>query len=129
MENILIYDGLCGFCNKTVVFLAELDSENHFKFISDQSELGREILKKNNLTELNKKTIIVVSHDNIYIKSNAIYQFLKITKQYYALRLLMNLIPIKIKDWVYDIISENRRKLTQNTCSIPNEQIRKKFQL
>ncbi len=41
MEAIVIFDGVCNFCNATVHFLMKHDRHQRLKFASNQSEAAR----------------------------------------------------------------------------------------
>jgi len=127
--SYIIYDGDCGFCNKTVMFLAKNDKNNNFKFVSSFSEFGAKILLKNKIIGLEKSTIILVENENeIYTKSLAVRKILLKIKYYKMVGYLIFLFPKKISDYVYDLISKNRKSIIKNdTCEVPNTRIQKKF--
>jgi len=127
MNSYIIYDGNCGFCNKTVMFIAKNDKNNTFKFISSLSEFGIKLLLNHNIKGLEKTTIILVENE-IYIKSIAIRNVLLKIPSYKIIGYLMFLFPKKISDYVYDLVSKNRKLIIKNNvCEIPNSEIRKKF--
>ncbi|MGY0427149.1 MAG: thiol-disulfide oxidoreductase DCC family protein [Polaribacter sp.] len=129
--SYIIYDGDCGFCNKTVMFVARNDKNNTFKFISSLSEFGAKLLLKHNIKGLEKSTIILVENENeIYIKSVAIRKVLLKVPSYKMIGYLMFLFPKKLCDYVYDLISKNRKLIINNNiCEVPNSEIRKKFMM
>ena len=129
MNSYIIYDGNCGFCNKTVMFIAKNDKNNTFKFISSLSKFGKKLLLKHNIKGLEKATIILLDDENeIYIKSIAIRNVLLKIPSYKIIGYLMFLFPKKISDYVYDLVSKNRKLIIKNNvCEIPNSEIRKKF--
>jgi predicted DCC family thiol-disulfide oxidoreductase YuxK len=127
--SYIIFDGECGFCNKIIMFIARNDKNNTFKFISNFSKFGAKILLKNKIKGLEKSTIILVENENeIYTKSLAVRKILLKIKYYKMVGYLMFLFPKKISDYVYDLISKNRKLIIKNNiCEIPNTVIQKKF--
>ncbi len=126
-NNYIIFDGECGFCNKTIMFIAKNDKNNTFKFISSLSKFGTKLLLKYNIKGLEKATIILVENE-VYIKSVAIRKILLKISSYKIIGYLMFLFPKKLSDYVYDLISKNRKLIIKNSiCEIPNSEIRKKF--
>ena len=127
--SYIIFDGECGFCNKIIMFIARNDKNNTFKFISSLSELGTKILLMNKIKGMEKSTIILVENENeIYTKSLAIRKVLLKITYYKMVGYLMFLFPKKLSDYVYDLISKNRKLIIKNNiCEIPNSEIRKKF--
>ena len=111
------------------MFLAKNDRNNNFKFVSSLSEFGAKILLKNKIKGLEKSTIILVENENkIYTKSVAIRKVLLKIPYYKMIGYLIFLFPKRLSDYVYDLISKNRKLIIKNsTCEIPNSEIRKKF--
>ena len=66
-KNIIIYDGHCGFCNKTILFIAKNDND-FYTFTSSLSHLGIALLSEHNINGLEKSTIILLDNNNIYTK-------------------------------------------------------------
>lgn len=129
IKDLIIYDGDCNFCNKTVIFIAKNDKNNNFKFVSSLSRFGMKLLIKHNIKELEKTTIIFVKNEyEIYTKSVAIRKLMLKLPNYKLLGNLMCVFPKKLSDYVYDLISKNRKLITRNSiCEIPSSEIRKKF--
>ena len=51
MENtndhpIIIFDGVCNFCNASVNFILKYDKKGVFRFAANQSEVGQQLLKQ-----------------------------------------------------------------------------------
>jgi predicted DCC family thiol-disulfide oxidoreductase YuxK len=126
-KSIIIFDGNCSFCNKTIMFIARNDKNNRFKFTSSLSNFGIKLLLKHKINSLEKSTIILVENE-IYIKSVAIRKILLKIPFYKMISYLMFLFPRILSDYVYDFISKNRKLIIKNDiCEIPNVEIRKKF--
>lgn len=125
--NLIIFDGECGFCNKTMLYIAMKDSNNHFMFVSNLSEKGKGILVENNLFEVSKDSIVVVNNGQILTKGEAV----KIIAQKLDLNAILKRIilatNVKVIDFGYKIIANNRLKLTKNICKIPPKEILNKF--
>lgn len=128
-KEIIIYDGYCGFCNKTVMFVAKKDKNNRFRFVSSLSNLGESLLSKHNIKGLEVSTIILLDlQKKITIKSTAIRKIVLKIPLYCIVGILMYLSPKFLSNWMYDFISKNRKKILKNDiCEIPNSKIRKKF--
>lgn len=126
-KNLILYDGECGFCNKTILFLAEKDIHNHFIFVSNVSRLGQEFLQKNNLIETTKTTIILVEQNHHFTKGKAIKMISKKLAIHPVLQFLVRNTPIIALNFFYTIIAKNRLALTNNNCRIPSPEIRSKF--
>jgi predicted DCC family thiol-disulfide oxidoreductase YuxK len=69
--SIILFDGVCNFCNSSVNFIIERDYKNRFKFASLQSDKGQEFLKQFNLDTENLKTIILLENSRYFTKTTA----------------------------------------------------------
>jgi predicted DCC family thiol-disulfide oxidoreductase YuxK len=67
--SIILFDGVCNFCNYWVNFLIDRDKKNCFKFAALQSEKGRELLEKYNLPTNDFDSFILISSPKVYKKS------------------------------------------------------------
>ena len=46
MQPIILYDGVCGLCNRLVKFVLKRDQEDRFRFAKLQSNFARELLQQ-----------------------------------------------------------------------------------
>src|SRR5260370_42415171 len=44
---IILYDGICGLCNRLVQFVLERDHQDRFRFAALQSNFARNLLQRN----------------------------------------------------------------------------------
>ena len=75
--KIILFDGVCNFCNYWVNFVLDRDNKNIFKFAALQSDKGQEILKKYNLPINDFDSFIMISNDKVYSKSTAVFEICK----------------------------------------------------
>lgn len=128
--NIVLFDGLCNFCNSTVLQIIKYDKRNHLKFSSLQSEFGKKMLKHNKMDEIDLSTIILIKNEKeVYKESTAVIEIIKLLEGKPKIFLIIKIIPRTIRDFFYRIISKNRYKLfgKRESCMIPTEEIRNKF--
>ena len=57
---ILLYDGVCGLCNRLVQFVLKRDSSGHFRFASLQSDFASRILRQHGLDPDDLDTVYLV---------------------------------------------------------------------
>jgi len=128
-DKVILFDGVCKLCNAWSRFIIRFDKHKVFKLSSVQSTKGQMILKYFNLPLDNFETMLYVEQGVAYSKSNA---FLNIIKQLpYPFRLLIytRILPVKLRDWIYDRIALNRYKLfgKHQQCVIPDENLKNRF--
>jgi predicted DCC family thiol-disulfide oxidoreductase YuxK len=74
---ILLYDGICGLCNRLVQFILRRDSAAVFRFASLQSPLAHRILTRHGADAEDLDTVYVVVHydlpdENLLPRSDAV---------------------------------------------------------
>src|SRR5882762_1006850 len=57
---IVLYDGVCGFCNRIVQFILKRDSRDRFRFATLQSEYARRLLQKHGISTEQLETLYLV---------------------------------------------------------------------
>jgi predicted DCC family thiol-disulfide oxidoreductase YuxK len=60
--NIVLFDGICNFCNSTVLQIIKYDKANKLKFSSLQSDFGKKTLKSLKMEEDNLNTLIFIKN-------------------------------------------------------------------
>lgn len=118
-QPIILFDGNCMLCNNFIRFVLKHDN-GRFLFISSQSSIGKELCVKFGLPqEINLDTVYLIRNNKIYSKSTAVRKilfqcgiFLK------TMAVLMTLIPYFFRDFFYDIIANNRHKISKNKCVV-----------
>ncbi len=129
-KKIVLYDGVCNFCNNSVNYIISKDKKDIFRFVSLQSKLGNEIINYIGLREKNIDSIVLYQKGNAYYyKSSAAIQILKNLGGLYSLAIIFNYLPKFLRDYFYDYIAKNRYNWfgKKETCIIPTQEIKDKF--
>ena len=129
---IILFDGVCNLCNKSVQFVLKHDKKKVFKFTSLQSDVAKRLLLQNNSNKnlvKNLKTIVLLKNGKTYTHSSAILHIIKELK--YPLRAFYSLIiiPSFIRDFFYKFISKNRYRWfgKKNSCMVPTNEFKNRF--
>jgi predicted DCC family thiol-disulfide oxidoreductase YuxK len=128
--NIVLFDGLCNFCNTTVLKIIKYDKRNQLKFSSLQSEFGKKMLKLHNMEEDDLSTIVFIKIDqDVYKETTAVIEIIKLLEGKPKILLIFRIMPQKIRDYFYRVFSRNRYKLfgKKDSCIMPPLEIRNKF--
>ena len=129
-KKIILFDGLCNLCNSSVQFLIKRDSKDIFRFVSLQSELGKELLSKLPIAIQKTDSIILYESEAVfYFKSQAVFQIIKSLGGLFNLLLIFKLLPYSICDVFYDYIAKNRYQWfgKKGQCLGPTSEIQSKF--
>jgi predicted DCC family thiol-disulfide oxidoreductase YuxK len=111
LKKKILFDSKCNLCSKTVKKVMKLDKNKLFTFISNNSEFGQNIIKKNNLNFITTETIVLfTTEEEFLIKSDAAISIAVKLNPLFVIFNLLFVIPKVIRDKVYDYVAKNRYK-------------------
>ncbi|PFJ42796.1 thiol-disulfide oxidoreductase DCC family protein [Bacillus thuringiensis] len=127
-ERIVLFDGECNFCDRSVQFIIKRDPIGLFKFASLQSDIGKELLNKYNAPN-DLSSFVLIENNNCYLKSSAALRVSKNLKGAWKLFYFLLVVPKPLRDYFYSIIAKNRYKWfgKKDSCMLPSPEIRKRF--
>ena len=128
-NNIIFFDGMCNMCNSFVNLIIVIDKKKKFLFSPISGKKGQEIVK---LYELNNKkidSIILLSNNEIKVKSDAAIQIITSLNIFFKVFFIFKIIPKIFLDFIYDFIAKNRYRYfgKRNSCSIPKKEHLSRF--
>ncbi len=128
-NNIILFDGVCNFCNYWVNFVIKNNKKNNLKFSALQGIAAKEILVKFGLNTTNLTSVILVKDDKIYTQSSAVFYISKELNWPWKILYAFLIIPKFIRDFIYNLFAKNRYKWfgKKETCRIPTKEEREKF--
>jgi|688.fasta_scaffold07346_12 predicted DCC family thiol-disulfide oxidoreductase YuxK len=129
-KAIILFDGVCNFCNNTVNSIIKQDKNDLFRFVALQSTKGMEICKYLGIDRSKTDSIVLfMPGEAYYIKSEAALKIANKLGGFYLFLNLFSLLPRNITDIVYDYIAKNRYKWfgKKDQCMMPDAQVREKF--
>ncbi len=128
-HHIILFDGVCNFCNFWVNFIIYRDKDDIFKFAALQSEAGQKLLQEYKLNVSDFDTFVLIVNDKHFTKSTAALKISKNLKSFVKLLYPLIILPRPIRDFFYDLIAKNRYKFfgRRDICRIPTEEERDKF--
>ena len=128
MSSIVLFDGVCNFCNGAVNFIIKHDHEKRFKFAPLQSEIGQELRAKFDIGE-DVDSIILVENEEAFMHSTAGLRVAKTLGGIWSLGYAFIIVPAFIRDWAYRVFARNRYRLfgRLEICMLPTPEVRERF--
>lgn len=128
MSSIVLFDGVCNFCNGAVNFIIRHDADKNFKFTPLQSEIGQELRAKFNIGE-DVDSIILIENDKAYMHSTAGLRVARGLGGIWSLGYAFIIVPAFIRDWAYRLFAKYRYRLfgRQEACMLPTPDVRERF--
>ena len=131
----LLYDGLCGFCDRAVQFTLRHDHSDVFRFAPLQSDVASEILRRHGQDPAALSTVVLVldpDHPNerLLLRSDAVLGVLSTLGWPWKFAAAVGwLCPRAIRDLVYDWVARIRYRIfgRYSACPLPTPAQRQKF--
>ncbi len=128
MGGIILFDGTCAFCERSVRLIAERD-HGYFKFGASQNPEGRALLKRFGTSREATKSIILIEGERIYLRSEAVLRIATRMRAPWKYAGVFLWVPRPIRDAVYRVVAAIRMRIagTSNACEIPPPEIRERL--
>jgi len=128
-KKVILFDGVCNLCNSSINFVIKHDPKDLFRYASLQSDLGKSLMDKHHINPEKVDSIILISQDNAYTKSSAALRIARYLSGGYSLLVIFIIIPVFLRNLVYDYIARNRYKWygKKESCMIPTPELKSKF--
>jgi predicted DCC family thiol-disulfide oxidoreductase YuxK len=131
---IVLYDGVCGLCNRLNQFLLKRDAHDRLRFASLQSDLAATLLKRHGADSHDLDTVYVVlgydqPGERLLSRSDAIIHALRQLDGIWKLAGLGRVLPKFLRDSMYKLVARNRYRIfgKHETCILPDPKQRHKF--
>lgn len=126
---ILLFDGACNLCNKSVQFVIKRDKKAKVKFASLQSNTGKMLKEYYQIPEAYFDSIVLIENNKIYYKSTAALRLSKYMDGLWPLSYTFIIIPAFIRNIIYDFIARNRIKWfgKADTCWVITSEYKNRF--
>ena len=130
IENpLILFDGVCNFCNFWVNFALKRDRKKKLKFTTLQGETAKQLLLKYNINPTSLSSVILIDNGKAYTQSSAAIRICKYLNGGWKLFYGLMIIPKFIRDFFYNIIARNRYKWfgKKEECMMPAAELKERF--
>lgn len=128
-HGIVLFDGTCAFCEKSVTFIATREPAGYFRFGASQTPAAQALLATFNVTREATRSIILIEDGRLYLKSTAVLRIARRLPLPWSLAAGFLLVPRPLRDAAYDVVAAVRHRLAgrSNACEIPPPEIRQRL--
>ena len=128
-EDVVIFDGLCNLCSRSVKFILDHETAPVLRFTSLQSPAGMRFLVELGFDTGDAKTFVLVADGRPYTKSDAAIRLASYLSGAWKLIGAIKIIPRPIRDWLYDRVARNRYRWfgRREACMAPSMHLRARF--
>jgi predicted DCC family thiol-disulfide oxidoreductase YuxK len=131
---ILLYDGVCGFCNGAVQFILARDRVGTLRFTPLQSDVGEGVKARHPfLRDVDSVVFLAPSDDpsreRVWIRSAAALKVAEYLGGAWRLLLVFRLVPAPLRDVFYDLFARYRYRFfgKHESCMLPSRDVRSRF--
>ncbi len=126
---VVLFDGVCNFCNRSVAFIAAHDPGAHFFFAALQSDVARRLIalagSKDNLPD----SVALIEDGQIYTHPIAALRILRRLRFPWPLFYVLIVLPKWLRNGVYSWVARHRYGWfgKQDACMVPTPALRSRF--
>lgn len=129
LSAIILYDGVCGFCDRSVQFVLRHDRSRRYRFAALQSRVGAELLKTHPTLPRSLDSLILIEGHRAYARTDAVLRIASGLGFPWKLAAALLILPAALRDPFYDAFAKRRYawfgKL--DSCPIPSPGTRERF--
>jgi predicted DCC family thiol-disulfide oxidoreductase YuxK len=133
-RDVILYDGVCGLCNRVVQLVLRRDRAGRFRFASLQSEFAHAALARYGRDANDLDTLyVLVDHggpnERLLGRSRAALHIHERLGGVWRLAALLHLMPTPLLDRAYAVVVRNRYRLfgRSETCLLPRPEDAHRF--
>lgn len=126
---IVLYDGVCGLCNRLVKFIVARDRRGRFRFAALQGETGQALLRRHGLPTGDFDSAALVEDGRVYLRSAAVVRIMCGLGGVWRVFGIARVIPPRLLDVAYDAVARSRYRFfgRSDACVLPPPEIRARF--
>ena len=129
-KKIILFDGVCNLCNRSVQHIIKRDRQDLFRFASLQSEVGQKLVEERQIdTEKVDSIILIDPGVAYYTKSEAAIEIANEIGGAWTVFRLFQWVPVALRNIVYDFVAKNRYSWygKSDQCMVPTPELKDKF--
>lgn len=128
-HGVVLFDGTCAFCERSVRFIATRDPHAYFRFGASQTPAAHALLADFGETRASTKSIVLIEDGRLYRKSTAVLRIARRLSPPWSFAAIFLAVPPVLRDAAYDVVAAVRHRIagTSNACEIPPPEIRERL--
>lgn len=130
---VLLYDGVCGICNRAVRTVLRFDPDGSLRFAALDSDFARAIIDRHPAIH-DVDSVVFVDEpgrptERVAVRSAAALRVVDYLGGPWKLLKVSRIIPVPLRDWLYDRIADVRYRIfgKYESCPLPPPEVRARF--
>jgi len=128
-HGVVLFDGTCAFCERSVVFIAKRDPGGYFRFGASQTPQAEALLARYGVTRAAARSLILIENGRVYSRSTASLRVAGRLSFPWSLARLFLAVPVPVRDAIYRGVAAIRHRIAgrSNACQIPPPELRNRL--
>jgi predicted DCC family thiol-disulfide oxidoreductase YuxK len=126
---LILFDGVCNFCNYWVNFAIRRDKQKKLRFTPFQGNTAKKVLPRYHINPSALSSVIFIDNGKAYTQSSAAIRICKHLNGGWKILYGLMIIPKPLRDLIYNWIALNRYRWfgKKDQCMIPSPEVRERF--
>ena len=127
--RILLYDGVCGLCDRFVSWVSAIDREHHFHFAPLQGKTAAAARERFPEIPPGLDTVVLLEGERVYLRSRAVFRVWALLPFPWPLLSVLRFLPVCLTDPFYGLVARVRYRLSGGaaSCRLPAPEDRHRF--
>ncbi len=129
-KAIVLFDGVCNLCSRSVQFIIKHDPGAYFLFASLQSEAGKALLQQYHFPEqASPESLVLIENGRAWRYSGAALRITRKLNSWHRLLYPFIILPAFLRDQVYQWVARNRYRWfgRRESCWLPAPEWEQRF--
>ena len=126
---VVLYDGVCSFCDASVQFIIDRDPAAQFRFASLQSGIGAKLALEAGVDPTRLDTLVLLTETGALVRSDAVLEVARRLGRPWSILATARFLPRRLRDAIYRHVAQHRLRLfgRLDACRIPTPELRARF--
>jgi predicted DCC family thiol-disulfide oxidoreductase YuxK len=126
--NIIVFDGVCNFCNRIIQIIIRHDPSAQIHFAAQQSDVGEKLIRDYKVST-STTSVIFIKNGLVYEQSDAVIEIAKLLTGWPIIFKYGIIVPRFLRNTIYKFMAANRYTIfgKQDQCMVPKEEDKGRF--
>jgi predicted DCC family thiol-disulfide oxidoreductase YuxK len=125
--RIVLYDGVCGLCDRLVQFLVAKDRERLLRYAPLQGDTAARLRAQHAAIPQDLDTMVFVDEGQVYLRSRAAARIARYLPWPWRAGAAVRFVPRVVADWAYGLVARSRYRIfgKVEACGLPTPEERR----
>lgn len=123
---VVLFDGTCAFCERSVRFIARRDPAGYFRFGASQGAAAQSLLARHGVSRESARSIVLIEDGHVFLRSTASLRIARHLPWPWRIAAVLLVVPVSIRDAAYRVVAAVRHRVAgrSNACDVPPPELR-----